>query len=484
MVSIIIPNYIMLANRIIPCLDIDAGRVVKGTEFVDIRDVGNPVELAEQYEAEGADEIVYLDITATAGQRGPMVGLVRDTVSKLGIPLTVGGGIRSVFDVQALLDAGADKTAINSAALREPQLLNEVSDRFGSQCTVLAVDVKRDDTGGWEVYAAGGREATGRQAIAWIREAVARGAGEVLLTSMNQDGTNTGYDLPLIEVLTDELSVPVIASGGAGQLEHFGEAIQAGADAVLAASKFHSGSISIGGVKEYLDSIGIPVRPVSSATPFVPRNEQLGSRPNIAIVDYGMGNRYSVQKALERAGADSVITGDFDELSDASGVVLPGVGAFQPAMERLREAGLDHAIRRLANLGKPILGICLGEQLLFDGSEEGEPYPGLGLIPGIIQEIELPTKPNIGWRTVGFTQTDPLLVGLPDNDYFYHLHQYAARPIDTTTTLASSQLPYAANPAYQAVSIVRHGSVYGTQFHPEKSSVAGQRLLRNFVDLC
>lgn len=459
----------MLPKRVIPCLDVAGGRVVKGTEFVDIKDVGDPVALARRYEAEGADELVFLDITATAEQRGTMVELARQTAAEVFVPFTVGGGVRSETDAQALLDAGADKVAVNSAALADPSLIDRLAARFGRQCVVLAVDAKRDGDG-WEARAAGGRVATGKDATGWIREAVRRGAGEVLLTSIDRDGTNSGYDLPLLEAATEAVNVPVIASGGAGRLEDYGKAIrQGGAEAVLAASEFHSGRTSVGAVKTALSQEGVPVRPL------LPAEDVAGlvGNPGIAIIDYGVGNRYSAQQALRKVGADAIITADAEELAEADGVVLPGVGAFGPAMDRLQAAGLDIVLKRLAAAGKPMLGICLGEQLLFDGSEEAGRHEGLGLIEGQVMAIELPIKPNIGWREVDSGQPG----------YFYHVHEYAAVPVNEGTIAGRTSLPYPDNPDYRITSMVRQGNIYGVQFHPEKSGAAGLRLLRNFVEV-
>jgi cyclase len=249
-------------QRVIPCLDVDAGRVVKGTNFVDIRDAGDPVQLAERYDAAGADELVFLDITATHERRDTLVDLARRTADNVFVPFTIGGGIRSVQDAQAVLDAGADKVSVNSAAVARPELLDELAEVFGAQCVVLAIDAKaRPDGAGWEVYVAGGRTPTGRDAVAWAREGTQRGAGELLLTSMDRDGTNAGYDLALTRAVADATGVPVIASGGAGELDHLVEALRAGADAVLCASIFHYGRYTVGDVKEHLAASGVPVRP-------------------------------------------------------------------------------------------------------------------------------------------------------------------------------------------------------------------------------
>jgi cyclase len=249
-------------KRVIPCLDVDAGRVVKGTEFVDLRDAGDPVELAAHYDAEGADEVVFLDITATHESRDTVAELARRTADDVFVPFTIGGGIRSVADAQAVLDAGADKVSVNSAAVAEPELLNELAGVFGAQCVVLAIDAKRrPDDEGWEVFVAGGRTPTGHDAVEWAREGTARGAGEILLTSMDRDGTEDGYDLELTSAVAEAVGVPVIASGGAGELHHLVEAVQAGADAVLAASIFHYGRFRVREAKEALAAAGVAVRP-------------------------------------------------------------------------------------------------------------------------------------------------------------------------------------------------------------------------------
>ncbi len=287
-------------KRVIPCLDVDAGRVVKGVEFVDIRDAGDPVELAAHYDREGADEVVFLDITATHEKRDTIARLARATANEVFVPFTIGGGIRSVADAQAVLDAGADKVSVNSAALERPQLIDELAEVFGAQCVVLAIDAKcvaspsayndgytasaRGSTPGaqdtssapegtfsssedtspaqrsWEAYLAGGRTPTGRDVVEWAREAVERGAGEILLTSMDRDGTSDGYDLPLTRAVSQAVSVPVIASGGAGELDDLVHALHAGADAVLCASIFHYGRHTVAEAKAHLAGAGIPVR--------------------------------------------------------------------------------------------------------------------------------------------------------------------------------------------------------------------------------
>jgi len=253
-----------LAKRIIPCLDVDDGRVVKGINFVDIRDAGDPVEQARVYDDAGADELVFLDITATHEGRDIMHDVVRRTADQVFIPLTVGGGLRSVDDMRAMLQAGADKVAINSAAVQDPSLIHRGAEAFGNQCIVVAIDAKRvgEDPLDWEVFVHGGRKETGIDAVAWAEEAAERGAGEILLTSMDRDGTKSGYDIPLLRAITERVDIPVIASGGAGTLEHLEAGlVEGGASAVLAASIFHFGEYTVEEAKTHLRDAGLPVRP-------------------------------------------------------------------------------------------------------------------------------------------------------------------------------------------------------------------------------
>jgi cyclase len=255
----------MTAVRVIPCLDVDAGRVVKGVHFTDLRDAGDPVELARRYDAEGADEITFLDVTASSGDRATMLDVVARTAEEVFVPLTVGGGVRTVDDVDRLLRAGADKVGVNTAAVVRPELVSEIAERFGSQVLVLSVDARRVVDGpptpsGYEVTTHGGRRGTGIDAVEWARRVVELGAGEVLLNSMDADGTTTGFDLEMLADVRREVSVPLIASGGAGTPEHFLEAVRAGADAVLAASVFHFGVLTVGEVKAHLRAGGVEVR--------------------------------------------------------------------------------------------------------------------------------------------------------------------------------------------------------------------------------
>jgi cyclase len=251
----------MLSVRIIPCLDVHGGRVVKGVKFAELRDAGDPVAVAAAYEKQGADELVFLDITASSDERKTMVDVVERTADQVFMPLTVGGGLRSVEDIRTMLNAGADKVSLNTSAVKDPNLVLEAARKFGSQCIVVAIDAKQVAPGQWEVFTHGGRNATGMDAIAWARQVHGLGAGEILLTSMDRDGTAAGYDVPLNRAVSDAVEVPVIASGGAGNLEHLAQVLKDGrASAVLAASIFHFGTFTVKQAKEYLSSAGLPVR--------------------------------------------------------------------------------------------------------------------------------------------------------------------------------------------------------------------------------
>ena len=251
----------MLAKRIIPCLDVTRGRVVKGVSFVELRDAGDPVEIARRYDEQGADELTFLDITASSDERGILFKIIEQVASKVFIPLTVGGGVREVGDVRRLLNAGADKVSINTSAVLNPQLVADAAGRYGSQCIVVAIDAKQVAPDRWEVFTHGGRRATGLDVVAWAKQMQALGAGEILLTSMDRDGQKGGFDLPLTRAVTDALEVPVIASGGVGNLQHLADGVtQGGADAVLAASIFHFGEYTVQQAKQYMQSQGIEVR--------------------------------------------------------------------------------------------------------------------------------------------------------------------------------------------------------------------------------
>jgi cyclase len=475
-------------KRVMPCLDVHDGRVVKGEQFENLHDAGDPIRLAQQYEADGADEIVFLDISATQEKRETATAIAKRAAKNLFIPFTIGGGVRSVADAQSILDSGADKITVNSAGLERPSLLTELANHIGRQSVTLSIDAKRSEDGTtWEAYIAGGKKPSGKDAIAWAKEGVKRGAGEILLTSIDCDGKNEGYDIELTEKVVAEVNVPVIASGGAGRVEHLSAAIQeSGADAVLCASTLHRGELSIQQIKSHFSNMEIMVRPIDvRTTDYYQSPETVSGRPHLAIIDYGMGNRNSVMSALSLVGADVAITDNAEEIAEADGIVLPGVGSFPAAMARLEEQDLIKSLNEFRTSGKPVLGICLGYQLLFEGSDEHTPTEGLGWIPGNVTEIDTTVSPNIGWRFVDLRHKALLTQGLNPEELFYHAHQFAAKPNDPDSVTGVTRLGESrGGQAALAVSIVKDRAIYGTQFHPEKSSYAGLSLLKNFVDIC
>lgn len=476
-----------IPTRLIPCLDVDKGRVVKGVKFKNLKDAGDPIELGQRYEAEGGDELMILDISASNENRSTVVELTKEATRNIFVPVTIGGGIKSVKGAQDVLDSGADNVAVNSAAVKDPKFLPDLSFQIGKQSLTLAIDAKRNsDESGWEVYIGGGKYATGIDAIAWAKEG-ARSAGQILLTSKDRDGTNSGFDIELLKAITAEVDIPVIASGGAGLNEHYSQAIKDGkADAVLGASTLHWRKLTIPGIKNHLSSEGIIVRPVpKNKVDFKDLDLQEEKQPLMAIVNYGMGNRSSVAAALDRVGAKTIITNDPEEIILADGLILPGVGAFPAAMERLKEGNLIPALNKFRELGKPILAICLGLQLLFEKSEEYEETEGLGWIKGSVTSTDTVVQPNIGWRFVDIDQQSPLTQDLSSQALFYHAHEFAARPVSNNVVKGISNLGRTAlgHPS-SAVSVVQNGLVFGTQFHPEKSSYDGLQVLRNFVKIC
>lgn len=329
----------MLAKRIIPCLDVRAGRVVKGINFINIRDAGDPVEIAKAYNESGADELTFLDISATLEERGIMIDVVRQVAKQIFIPFTVGGGIRTLDDIRVLLQAGADKVSLNSAAVQNPSLITQAAERFGSQCIVVAIDVRKNPLGRYEVMIAGGTRYTGLDAIEWATRVEKLGAGEILLTSMDKDGTKSGYDIGITRAITDRVSIPVIASGGAGQLSDFYDGIlEGGADAVLAASLFHFGEIGIPTLKSYLNLRGVPIR--------LPHEDQLESGSIAAeLAASGQGltlqGNYWPKLKLDEFGRIPVIV---RELESQDILMLAYMN--QEAFEKTLSTGLMHYFSR------------------------------------------------------------------------------------------------------------------------------------------
>lgn len=506
--------------RVIPRLDIKGPNLVKGIHLEGLRVLGRPEDFARKYYEQGADELVYIDLVASLYGRSNLKEIISRTAGHIFIPLTVGGGVRSVEDMRELLRAGADKIAINTALFTDPTLLEKGANVFGSQCMVLYVEAKRMPDGRYLCMHTNARENSGREVVDWVREAVSRGAGEVLLTSEDREGTGLGYDLELLRKVNDAVEVPIIASGGVGNVGHLIEgAAVLGAGAVSAASIFHYHSLveitdtrrfesegntafielsrshtsaylegriksaGIGEAKSVLAAAGFNLR-VGTQEPI---KGLTGMAPDVVIVDYGMGNLFSLSRAIQRlTGKEATITNDPSVVRSASKVILPGVGAFGDAMANLRECGLVQSLRDRAAHGLPLLGICLGMQLLLSRSYEFGVHEGLDIIPGEVRHLfdkgchAGTPVPHIGWAGLRIPcqndwQNTPF-ASLVDCCPAYFVHSFAARPQYAEDVLSLTEY----GPA-TFVSAVLRGNVCGCQFHPELSGPGGLSILANFL---
>jgi imidazole glycerol phosphate synthase glutamine amidotransferase subunit len=508
----------MKSVRVIPRLDIKGPNLVKGIHLEGLRVLGVPERFAETYFHDGADELLFVDIVASLYGRNNLEGIVQSTVRNVFIPITVGGGIRSLIDIQRLLRAGADKVAINTAAVNRPELITEAARSFGSQCVVVSIEAIAKAPGRYEAYTDNGREPTLRDVVVWAREAQERGAGELLLTSVDREGTGQGYDVALISSVLDAVQIPVIACGGAGNPQHVIDMVAAtGVDAVSAASVFHydalrSGSVEKRGegnvdyLRRFVDTGGTilkQVTPVSvsdlkaslraagvetgrTGTAQV-RERSLGGTSrdaSIVIVDYGCSNLFNVERAFANIGVTVRISSDPGEVAAAGGLVLAGVGAFGEAMAGLQRAGLVSAIKRHVDSGKPLLGICLGMQLFMERSEEFGFHEGLGLFEGSVTRLDGKAKlvenckvPHIGWNTIEPTgQEGMALEGVSPGSRAYYVHSYVVEPADSTIVTAETS-----HGGVRFCAVVERDQLLGCQFHPERSGEVGLTFLRNFA---
>ncbi|MBN1870835.1 MAG: imidazole glycerol phosphate synthase subunit HisF [Candidatus Omnitrophica bacterium] len=477
----------MKKMRIIPRLDVKGPNVVKGIQLEGLRVVGKPSDLARKYYNEGADELIYIDIVASLYGRNNLAHIIEETIKKdVFIPITVGGGIRSVEDIDKILRSGADKVAINTAAVRNPELLKEAVRVFGSSTIVLSVEAKKISDGKWEAYVDNGRERTGLDVIDWIKKAVGLGVGEILVTSVDRDGTRLGFDGQLIDAVTSVVSVPVIASGGAGEIGHVAQCMEnKKLDGIAIASMFHYGECTVGELKEKLsqehsDRIKRPSHR--------DRFSEDKVDANVSIVDYRLGNLCSVTNAFRQIGANPRLIDTPQQVLDSRYLVLPGVGSFEEGMKHLRKNNLDQAIAEYVNAGKPLLGICLGMQLLMTKSSEFGEYSGLDLIEGEVLKFEENISigqegykiPHVGWNSVFCNQdwNGTILEPLEDDMGAYFVHSYYVQPRNRENILAVTDYF-----GHQFCSVIRKGNVYGCQFHPEKSGQEGLAILRAFVKI-
>lgn len=522
--------------RLIPRLDVKGPNLVKGIHLEGLRVLGHPQAFARFYYEQGADELLYMDVVASLYGRNSLLDLIAQTAREIFIPITVGGGLRSLEDIQAALRAGADKIALNTAALKRPELIREAAERFGSSTIVVSIEAMRHPDGSYEAYTDNGRERTGVSAFQWAIRAAELGAGELLITSIDREGTGKGYDLELTRRIADSVSIPVIACGGAGRIEHVAEVLSAGhANAVCIASLLHYGCASglaraaefagegnteflrngrppafiqpasLPEVREALRaSVGLhhrsaredttrdkPPPDTSEENAVAPPPASRPPKPFLAtarrpltavIVDYGMGNLFSVQRACEWAGINAEITSDWREMERAEAVILPGVGAFGDAMATLRRRDLAGALRDAATSGKPFLGICLGVQLLFSESEEFGQHKGLDILPGRVVRLEHPTVPHIGWNRIlppgeaSDWKPNSWLRDVTPGTLQYFVHSYVVAPEDAEVVHSVTRYG-----TVEFCSSVQQGNLFACQFHPERSGLAGLSLYHRFA---
>ncbi|XPV76200.1 MAG: imidazole glycerol phosphate synthase subunit HisH [Desulfovibrio sp.] len=504
--------------RIIPKLDIKGPNLVKGVHLEGLRVLGKPEDFAFKYYQDGADELIYIDLVASLYGRSNLLDIVKKTAQKISIPLTVGGGVRSVDDMQKLLRAGADKIAINTALFETPELITEGAHKFGSQCMVLYIEAKKIN-GKYYCLHTNARENSEREVFEWAAEMVERGAGEILITSVDQEGTARGMDLELIEQLNASVPVPVIANGGAGTPEHMAEAAKAmGSGAICSASIFHynrleqlkdkadfeqEGNTSyielsrsrttgymedkiapaqVDEVKKELETLGVRCRDGKRTADEI---QPLEKAPQTVVVDYGMGNLFSLCRALENLGVEPIISNDLDLITNAEKVILPGVGAMKDAMKSLNESGIDNALRKRAENEKDILGICLGMQALMSTNYEFGTHECLGLIPGTVElmidenDVDRAKLPHMGWNSVQKTAAaaDSALDTFVDNSNAYFVHSYVAKPENNEHILGFTE--YA---GHKFCSVVGNKNTMGCQFHPELSGYDGVMILKRFLE--
>ena len=479
-----------LCKRLIARLDVKGSRLIKGVRFEGLRVLGDPSEAAIRYVQAGADELLYVDAVASLFGRNSLSDLLKRASSEVFIPITAAGGVRSVEDAAALLSAGADKVAVNTAALERPELIRELAEAFGRQCVVASIQARRMASGAWEAMKEAGRERTGRAVSEWISCLEDLGAGEILLTSVDQDGTCSGPDDQLIQVASSITSVPLVVGGGFSDCDQIKSAlIEKNISAVSLGASLHSHRLDLRVVKqEILESTpNIPIRPDSSvSTTLSSENKILSGAEGlsladcrIGVIDYGMGNQHSLINALESFGSEVLLTDKPSILTSCDLLTLPGVGAFPKGMDALRQRGLDSWLcNEWVAHGKPLLGICLGMQMLFESSTEFKDTLGLGLVRGHVRSlpsVDLDGSPlvlpHMGWNRL-ISGSSNLADDSFDLINQYFVHTYAAVDVDPSAIMF-----YARYGHQDFVAAVRYGSVAGFQFHPERSGSDGLRLL-------
>lgn len=473
--------------RIIPRLDIKGPNVVKGIRLEGIRVVGKPAVLAKKYFEQGADEILYMDVVASLYERENLLNIVRKTTS-LGvyIPITVGGGIRTLGDIKQTLRAGADKVTINTAATKDPDFISKAKKKFGSQCIIGSIEAKKISENKWEAYIDSGRQKTGLDAIEWAKTLVELGVGELLITSVDKEGMQKGYDIDLLNKIVPYVSVPVIVSGGAGNKEHIKNCIEdVQCDAISMASILHYNKITINEIKQYLINENINVR--SSFHLNNKKSVPSSLKKCVSIIDYGLGNLQSVYNGFQYVKNPVKFIKKPEDVYKAELLVLPGVGAFEDGINGLNERNLIEPIKEYIESGKPFLGICLGMQLLMSKGYEFGIHDGLNIIKGKVvrfkDSLEVDDNgykvPLIGWNSIYNLEykkwNKTILNDIPNNSETYFVHSYFVIPEDINQILAKAEYYN-----QEFCSVIRKNNVFGCQFHPEMSGDIGLRILDNF----
>lgn len=471
-----------LCKRVIARLDIKGSRLIKGIRFEGLRVVGDPSKAALHYAKSGADELLYVDAVASLYGRNGLADLLRNTSRKIFIPVTAGGGVRSVSDAAVLLSAGADKIAVNTAALERPELITELAEAFGSQCVVASIQARRTGLGSWEAMAEAGRERSGQAVLAWMQRVQELGAGEILLTSVDQDGTCSGPDEELQFAAAAIANVPLVFGGGFATTQQVLGALQEPhISAVCVGAALHRSQLQLCDLKSYLyecsSNFSIRLASCDSTSTLEPASHSMAGH-RIGVVDYGMGNQQSLINAFEHLGASTVLSSDPNTLQDCSLLALPGVGSFPQGMAELQRRGLVRWLRQWVEDGRPLLGICLGMQMLFESGEEFGHTAGLALLQGHV--APLPTQnqfgedlilPHVGWNRL---IAGPVCQHTSQIDVLdqYFVHSYAAMGVDLQSVLFYCQYG-----GHTFVAAIKQGRVTGLQFHPERSGQGGLSLL-------
>ncbi len=477
-----------ICKRVIARLDVKGSKLIKGKRYEGLRVIGDACEAAKKYASQNIDEIFYSDAVASLYERNGLSEILRKSCQDVFIPITVGGAIRTVEDGRRLLAAGADKLAINTAALKNPQLINDLASTFGKQCVVVSIQARKSSLSNeWDVMVQSGRDRSSKKLIDWIKEIQERGAGEIFLGSVNQDGTGKGADLELIKKVKPHVYIPLVVGGGINSKKNIQEIlnIDSNISGFAIGSEFHKNNLSVSEVKEIIKENSFPVRKLP-----IDKNIKLKKSINVVIVDYSMGNVESLRNGLKNIGANVVLTSDNNLIQKADIVALPGVGSFPEGMRQLKEKNLIDSLKNKILNGGSLIGICLGMQLLFEEGNEYEKCKGLGFIEGNIEKLPNKTKegesiilPNVGWNKLTSCQSNIDWYGnLEDNFYQYFVHSYGAIKGEINPKFG---LFKSLHGDCEYFSAVRKNKVIGLQFHPERSGADGLELLVNIIEkLC